>query len=166
MVAGTRPAAAKAAGQKKGKPTPKAPQNVPTPNADLSAEEVEALYVQLEKDDDSPFGPDGEIRPVQIGKRGRKGEEQVHIFTLDDVKFFVPKRPGPAVTMKFQRNLRRMPKQAAVYEALLDMLGQRALDALADSPDTEPEDVADVILIVSRLLFDALKPIEEASDPS
>lgn len=152
-------------------PRKRAPRKAPAaraatpPAVDLSYEDVGKLYAELESTD-GPFGPDGEIRPIEIGKRGRSGIEQVHIFTLDDVKYFVPRRPGPAVTLKFQRNLRRMSKDAAVMETLLDLLGENALDKLATSPEVQPEDFADVILVVSRILFDALQPIQEASDPS
>jgi len=133
--------------------------------------ELERLQAEVDEalaHDDSPVGPDGEIRPVVVGKKGKSGPEMVHIFTIADVDYFIPKHPSPAVMIKFMREARdrRVGRDAAVQNAMITLLGSEALDALAESPDTDEEDVAKVFTIVAHILFGSLKRMRAASDPS
>lgn len=173
MAATTKKAPAKKGGGKKPRRNElaeDAPQAV-RDLADLHDEQDEAgLFAGDQPDEDtaqhSPIGPDGEIRPVQIGKRGRAGQKMVTIFTLDGRDYRVPERLGPAAIIKFQKDLRKRGRDHALWELMLTLLGQEALDRLAESPDVSVEDVADVFAIVAHIAFGSLEKLREASDPS
>lgn len=164
------PTPTKKAPAKKSGPTPKrsprAAAKQPTEDL-LTEEDLLKLREELESDD-GPIGPDGEIRPVEIGKSGRVGVEMVHIFSIDDEKFFIPKDPNPAVMIQFMRELRdkRIGRDQAVENALLTVLGPGPLEALAASPQTSPEDVAKVFVVAAHIFFGALAKMRKAADPS
>lgn len=132
------------------------------------AELTEAQLAELTREMErvAPVDEDGNVRPVQIGQRGRVPNEMVTIFVLDGVEYQIPSRPSAAVLIKFQRSLRKRGQDQAVWDLLLDLLGQDALDALAESPEVTAEDVGDVFAIVAHIAFGAVKKLREAADPS
>lgn len=140
----------------------------PTPEVldeELTEEELAELAEKPAEDDD------GEIRPVVIGKRGRKGDtkgELTTIFELDEVKYQIPKEPSPALALRFLRDLSRHGRLVAVERMAFTLLGENALEALAASPDVEIEDVADVFTIVGRIFFESetYRKLMAATDPS
>lgn len=109
---------------------------------------------------------DGPIEPVRIGKRGRTPNPMVDLFELDGRMYRIPSKPSPALILRFQRDLRKQGRDEAVANLLTTLLGQEALDALAESPEVQEEDVADVFGIVARVAFGGIKRLQEASDPS
>lgn len=165
----------KATTQPKGAATPKRPKKAATPKtpsalAELDFEQLEEelLSASAELGDDSPIGPDGEIRPVVLGKKGKSGPKTQHVFTADGVDYFIPKHPSPAIMIKFLQEARdkRIGVDLAVVNAQLTLLGQDALDALAGSRDADEEDVAKVFEIVAYTLFGAIKKWRQAAAPS
>lgn len=139
--------------------------------AEITDEDIAKLEAQVDESfqfDDSPIGPDGEIRPVEIGRAGKAGPEMVHIFSIGGEKFFVPKTPSPAIMLRFMREARdkRVGRDVAVERALISMLGKQGLDALAESEETTDDDVANVFIIVGHILFGAIKRWRAAADPS
>lgn len=146
---------------------PTKPRKTRSPKAAPSPEpDVEALRAEL--DAAAPVGEDGSIQPVQIGKRGRAGQEMVTIFTLDGEDYSIPKNPNPALTLRFMRQARdpKIGAATATGNLMLSLLGQEALDALADSPETSEEDVADVFAIVTRVAFDSITRISQKDGPA
>lgn len=141
----------------------------------LSEEELAAL-ARMEPSDDGPIGLNGEVRPVQVGKRGRPGTEQVHIFTLDEVDYFIPKEPNSALLMAYMLDVRKggngkkaraAATRIATENLLLALLGEDTLRALGSSPDTTDEDIADVFAIAAHVAFGAMGKLEKkALDPS
>lgn len=124
--------------------------------------DIEALAVSLT--DVGPIGPDGEVRPVQIGKRGRPGVEMVHIFSLDDTDYFIPKKPNRLLLVGYLRSMKKARTQdeqdAATLDLLLSLLGKNAVDALQNSPLTTDDDVADVLTIVTKIAFAAIADLK------
>lgn len=118
--------------------------------------------------DGSPIGPDGEIRPVEVGRKGKTGPEMTHIFTVDGRKYYVPKRPTPALMLQFLTDLQdpRVGRDGAVMTAFTSMVGKAGMRALAESPDTDEEDIAAVMSIVAHLMFGAIRKWAKAADPS
>ncbi len=142
---------------------------------ELSEEELAAL-ARLEPSEDGPIGTDGSVRPVQIGKRGRQGGEQVHIFTLDDVDYYIPREPNSALLMAYMLDVRKggngkkaraAATRIATENLLMALLGEDTLRALGSSPDTTDEDIADVFAIAAHVAFGAMGKLEKkALDPS
>lgn len=131
--------------------------------------ETDALFQEVP---DSPIGPDGEIRPVEVGRAGKAGPDMTHIFTVDGQKYFVPKTPHPAIMLRFMREVRdkRVGRDAAIENAMMAMLGKKRLDALCEADEVTDEDVANVFIIVGHILFTAIKRwrtrVDPALDPS
>jgi hypothetical protein len=126
---------------------------------------VEDIVVPELATDDGPIGEDGSIRPVKIGKRGRKAPEMVTIFEIDGTEYQIPAKPSPAILIKFMREARskKIGRNQAVENLLMTLLGQDALDALAESPDVTEEDVADVFTIVGHIGFGAFQKLQETA---
>lgn len=131
----------------------------------VTDEDLDALREQLESDE-GPIGPGGEIRPVEIGKKGKKGPELVHIFTINGTRHFIPKNPTIAVLIQFLRDARTIGRDQAIENLLTSVLGERNLAALASSQEVDEEDVAAVFTIVSHIAFGALAKFRKAADPS
>lgn len=140
------------------KPRKAAAKKAPDVEPDLSTLADEPAH-------EGPIGEDGEIRPVKIGKRGRKAPEMVTIFEIDDVEYQIPAKPSPAVLIKFMREARskKIGRAQAAENLLVTLLGQDALDALAESQDVTEEDVADVFTIVGHIGFGAFQKLQAAS---
>lgn len=131
---------------------------------------------------ESMVDDDGNIIPVEIGKKGRTPNPVIHVFTLDGVKYGMPSKPNPAVMLKFQREWRRSARlpqtgtragmkinpraeaqNAATMDLLLDMLGEDAIDALATSPDVGEEEMAAVFARVTKIGFGGFSQAVEAT---
>jgi hypothetical protein len=153
---------------RKRSPKKSAPAPASEPPRRITEREFDAELAKLSADGEGPIGEDGTIRPVQIGKRGRTPNRLVTIFTLDGVDYQIPEKPSPAVLIKFLRESRnrKVGVRAATENLLVTLLGQEALDALAESPEVTEEDVADVFAIVAHVAFGAVNRLQAASDPS
>lgn len=137
----------------------------------LSEEELAELAAEPENGREGPIGEDGQIRPVQIGKRGRKGEAEVEmttIFELDGVAYQIPKNPSPALVLRWMHDIRKHGQLAAIEKMAFTLLGETAMEALAASPEVEPEDVADVFTIVGHVFFESAtyRKLMAAANPS
>lgn len=140
--------------------------------SELSEEELAALAADPAEDTDKgPIGSDGEIRPVKIGKRGRKGAPEVEmttIFEIDDVPFQIPKNPSPALVLRWMHDMRKHGQLVAVEKMCFTLLGDEAMDALASDPEVEAEDVANVFTIVGHIFFESstYKKLMASANPS
>lgn len=138
---------------------------VPAQQPELTSADVDALAQQLAADE-GVIAEDGSIRPVQIGKRGRAGGEMEHIFTLDGVDYFIPKKPNRLLLVGYLRSMRSAKNQnqqnAATLDLLLSLLGKDAVEALESHPDTTDDDVADVMTAVTKVAFGALAALADS----
>lgn len=159
-------------------PRKRAPRKTATPasakppvvegmSAEELAAEAERMQAELESDG-GPVGPNGEIRPIQIGKRGRTPNQLVDLFELDGVMYQIPEHPSPMLIFRFMREARdkKIGRDVAVENLFVALLGKDALDALSESPEVTAEDIADVFTVIAHVAFGALKKIKAAADPS
>jgi hypothetical protein len=115
---------------------------------------------------EGPIAEDGSIRPVEIGKRGRTPNPMVDLFTLDGGKSYyqVPAKPPAMLAFRYQEQLRKCLRiknpvaqkaamELATREMFVALLGQDALDALAESPEVTDEDVEDIFGAIAHLCF-------------
>lgn len=159
-----------------GKKVQRGPTVAVVDGEDFTEEDIARLDAEVEtliRDvPDGPIGPDGEIRPVEVGRAGKPGPDMTHIFTVDGEKYYVPKSPHPAIMLRFMRQIRdqRIGRDEAIENAMLAMLGKKRLDALCEAEEVTDEDVANVFIIVGHILFTAIKRwrgrVDPALDPS
>lgn len=114
---------------------------------------------------------EGEIRPVVIGKRGRRGDTEVQmvtLFELGDVEHKIPRNPSAALVLRWMLDTQEHGQHMAAQNMALTLLGRSALDELAADPEVEPEDIADIFTNIGTVFFtsDNYRKIMEASDPS
>lgn len=157
MAAPTKKAPAK-------KPTAKAPAKPATPT-EPSDEELAALA-----EEPAELEP-GEIRPVIIGKRGRRGDapvEMVTIFEVDDVPYQIPRNPSAALVLSWLFDAQKVGRKQANVNMALELLGEAPFAALKRSPDTEPEDLNLIFYNIGVVFFasENYRMIMEAPDPS
>lgn len=141
------------------KPAPVEPQ--------LSEEELAAL---ADGQDDGKLAA-GEIRPVIIGKRGRRGVaavEMVTLFELDDVPYQIPRNPSAALVLSWLLDVQKLGSGEANQRMAVELLGEEPLRALAASPEVQPEDLADIFENIGTVFFssDNFSKVMAAPDPS
>lgn len=115
----------------------------------------------------SVINDDGTINPVEIGRAGRVPNELVTLFTLDGKNYKVPQKPSPALMQRFLRDARKHGPAMATSVLLDTMLGEEALDALAESPEVTDEDMARIYTALTHIAFGKVaKKAEDGQDPS
>lgn len=115
----------------------------------------------------SVINDDGTINPVEIGRAGRVPNELVTLFTLDGKDYKVPQKPSPAIMQRFLRDARKHGPAMATSVLLDTMLGEEALDALAESPEVTDEDMARIYTALTHIAFGKVaKKAEDGQDPS
>jgi hypothetical protein len=124
----------------------------------------------IEDPSEEPLAP-GEVRPVIIGKRGRRGDEAVQlvtIFEVDDVEYGIPKNPSAALVLSWLLDVQEMGVQQASGKLGLELLGEAPFAALKASPDLEPEDLRQIFENIGTVFFasENYRKIMAAPDPS
>lgn len=143
---------AKATTPRKGRPTPARDAG------DLhrmSDDDLDALTVDQAPALTPAFDDNGDPIPVVVGQSGKKGAAQSHLFTVDGVDYFVPKPLPRLPLVAFLRSMRDarsdLEKDAAVMDLCFSTVGRAGVRALAESDETNEEDVARVFGIVQVL---------------
>lgn len=159
MSAPTKKTAVKRSPRAAAKPAPVEPQ--------LTDEDLAAL---AGGQDDVELAA-GEIRPVIIGKRGRRGEaavEMVTLFELDDVPYQIPRNPSAALVLSWLLDVQELGRDLAAQRMGIELLGEGPLRALAASPEVQPEDLFDIFENIGTVFFSSenYRKVMAAPDPS
>lgn len=166
MPAPARKAPAKRAAAKKPATAKVADTYVgPAEAEELSDQDLAALA-------DEPADPEpGEVQPVIIGKRGRRGNapvQMVTIFEVDDVPYQIPRNPSAALVLSWLFDTQKVGRPQANVNMALELLGEAPFSALKRSPDTEPEDLNGIFENIGIVFFasENYRKIMAAPDPS
>lgn len=113
----------------------------------------------------------GEIRPVIIGKRGRRGDapvQMVTLFELDDVPYQIPRNPSAALVLSWMLDVQKHGMAEASQRVGVTLLGEGPLRALSASPEVEPEDLFEIFENIGVVFFTSenYRKITAAPDPS
>lgn len=108
---------------------------------------------------------EGETGPVVISKRGdgQAARPPVELFTLNGRTYSMSADLRPAITLRFFREVRTIGYEAAWVKLMSSAIPQDAMDALAESEDVEPEDIAKVMAIVTDTALGSIKRMREAA---
>jgi len=92
--------------------------------------------------------------PVIVGKEGKTGAELVRhdLFEVDGVMYSMPE-PTIGHVLKYLKHARKAGNLQAAQDIGFDLLGEEALDALANSPDASERDVERIWSRVGKLFF-------------
>lgn len=98
--------------------------------------------------------------PIVVKSSG-KARDRVVLFTIDDVEFSVPAKPGPNITLKFLNELRKSGNEMFAALVLLEsMLGAEKYEALLDYEELDETLLNDILDQVVTL---AMGRVEDAA---
>lgn len=86
-------------------------------------------------------------------------EDRVVLFSLNGTDYYVPKKVGPNIALRYLRDVRRHGKEHAIGGLMEAMLGERGMDALAEYEDLTTEDLESVMVAVEKHV---LGPLEKS----
>lgn len=95
--------------------------------------------------------PVAEAEPVS--PRDLPEDERIELFRMSDDPadiFYVPKKVGPNVTLRYLRDVRQSGPEYAMAGLLERVLGADAMEALADDEDLTDEDMERIGSIIEK----------------
>jgi hypothetical protein len=100
--------------------------------------------------------------PIQIDAEDTDGGvedeiKRVPFFYVGDDEYTIPEEVPPAVVMSYLRDVKTGGVEYAVSQALADLIGDEAMDVLADSTKVTPEQMGQIMGIASELLMGAMQ---------
>jgi hypothetical protein len=88
-------------------------------------------------------------------KSSGKKQDRVTLFTIDDVEYTVPAKPGVNVTLKFLNEMRKSNNEMFAAMALLEtMLGAKAYNDLLEYDELQDEQLSAILEQVVALAMD------------
>jgi hypothetical protein len=98
-----------------------------------------------------------DFTPIEIDSSAVDEVELVTLFVIDDVPYQIPKRLRPAAAITYLRDVREKGPEVALADALAEVLGEDAMDALADCDAITDEQMGQIMGAVQRLLTGAME---------
>lgn len=97
------------------------------------------------------------FEPVRISSGNVVDEEREPLFFIDDVEFTIPKTIRPNITIAYLRDAAKDGQEVALGKAMEEVLGPKAMDALAESDSVTEDDMRAIMDIVERKLQGQMK---------
>lgn len=98
------------------------------------------------------FDPDN-VQPIKIKSRPDVEIETVHLFSIDDEEFHIPKKVKFNVTLKALKIFEEESEVAANNFMLVELLGQEGYDALVNFEDLEEEQFNQICAIARDIVL-------------
>lgn len=96
--------------------------------------------------------------PIVLKTRNEDEEiEMLHVFTIDDKKYYMPTRVPFNVTIKAMRIYAEKGEAAALDYQLRVLLGTDGYDALMDFDDLESEDFQNIVNLADQIVTASAK---------
>lgn len=91
---------------------------------------------------------------VQTADATPPEEDRQELFRLDDERvFYVPRKVGPNVSIAYLRDVKRHGETYATAALMERMLGEEAMDALAEYDDLTEDELERIGKIVQKWVF-------------
>lgn len=94
-----------------------------------------------------------DTQPFTIQPKAPAEVEMTNVFELDGKWWQVRAKPTSAMVMQYLINVAEQGREVAVAQAVYDMLGREALNALASNKDVDEDDVQRVFTIVAGIFL-------------
>lgn len=99
---------------------------------------------------------DTPIEPVRITTSEDVEEEERELFLeIDGDEYTILKTVPPRVSVAYLNNVRKRGTEYAIAEAMVALIGEEAMDAMADCDDMTPADLKQVMKAVEKKMLAA-----------
>lgn len=119
------------------------------------ATEVSATAAKADKPTLLPTGMQVADAPKKAGKYDHVEKEK--LFSLDDVDYFIPKEIPPSVVFSYLRDARRGGGEMAFANMFVELVGEDALDALAEHDGMTKENMKALMKALQSRVLGALE---------
>lgn len=76
--------------------------------------------------------------------------EMIDVFELDDVTYQMPKKASAGLSLRYLKAQAEKGPDAAIYEMMIEMLGEDAFNVLMEHPSLEDEHLEQIMKIVEN----------------
>lgn len=96
------------------------------------------------------------VEPIRIDTSvDVEEEEREPLFYIDGDEYTIPKTVPADFTVRYMNNVQKHGSEFAVAQAMADLLGHEAMDALSDCPQMTDEHLRGIMKIISRKMMAA-----------
>lgn len=96
-------------------------------------------------------------------KDQRRPVEREELFSIDGTKYYMPREVPPHVAMKYLRDIRDNPVEVALSRLLYNVIGEKAMNALADFEDLTKQNLEDLMKKVQEKTQGLLEEVQEGN---
>jgi hypothetical protein len=91
--------------------------------------------------------------PIVIDTSKKPKVKKVPLFTIDDQEYTIPEHIPPNIGIKFLLDCARVGVDVALSRAMVNVMGQDAMTALAECEAVDEEDMTKILKIVSDKIY-------------
>ncbi len=85
--------------------------------------------------------------------KSTEGVEQVHLFSIDGVDYFIPKKTRVNLGLKYLYQVKTEGESRAGANLLMDLLGDENYVALMNYEDLEEKDLMDIMDVAAKVVL-------------
>lgn len=97
------------------------------------------------------------FEPIHIDTTEAEEVKRVPFFYIDDEEYTIPEEVPASIVMRYFRDVDEKGPEVAVARAMIELIGEDAMDALAESPSVTDEQTKQIMAVVEELLMGAMK---------
>lgn len=98
--------------------------------------------------------------PVRINTKNAAARDTEPLFYIDDEEFRIPVQVPPNMALAFIRDMRGGNTEQAIAKALDNLLGEKAVDRLADCEALEQEQLNQIMGVIERKMMAAAEQLQ------
>lgn len=97
------------------------------------------------------------MEPVRISTANQPTDEKIHVFSIDDTDYFMPKYVPASLALQVLDKMRTTNENAALAWVLEKVLGTEAYQALLNCPTLSAADLKRVMKVVTEHVLGQLE---------
>lgn len=100
---------------------------------------------------------------VKISTKDVKPVEMETLFWIDEVEYQIPKAIRPNIAIAYLRDVTEHGQEQAISKAMYSVMGESAMNALADCDAVTDDDMGKIMAIVSDKLYSTMRQMQGKS---
>lgn len=121
--------------------------------AQQAAKKAAKKVPQDRKPPKAPVQDDLDFEPIRIDSSKVPEIEMVHLFSIDDTDYYMPKRVRPAIAMKFLQEAAEIGVEVAMARAIRTVLGPDTMTALATCDAVTEKQLTQIMDIIENKIY-------------